>query len=213
MAKQLIYTGSVIKSDEALRIGLVNAVYPQAELMNQAMSLATAIAKNAPIAVAKAKECINKEYDMEAREAISYENTKFGECFNTTDQKNGMAAFLNKEKFTLKENKHNCITKTFIDMKICVIGTGTMGSGVVQAFAQAGMPVVMKSRSQASLDKAMARISKGLARLVEKGKMEQSAMDQVIANITPTTDYAQFADADLVIEAAVEEMSLKKTFC
>lgn len=95
-------------------------------------------------------------------------------------------------------------------MKICVIGTGTMGSGVVQAFAQAGMPVVMKSRSQASLDKAMARISKGLARLVEKGKMEQSAMDQVIANITPTTDYAQFADADLVIEAAVEEMSLKK---
>lgn len=98
-------------------------------------------------------------------------------------------------------------------MKICVIGTGTMGSGVVQAFAQAGMPVVMKSRSQASLDKAMARISKGLARLVEKGKMEQSAMDQVIANITPTTDYAQFADADLVIEAAVEEMSLKKTFC
>lgn len=102
MAKQLIYTGSVIKSDEALRIGLVNAVYPQAELMNQAMALATAIAKNAPIAVAKAKECINKEYDMEAREAISYENIKFGECFNTTDQKNGMAAFLNKEKFTFE---------------------------------------------------------------------------------------------------------------
>lgn len=95
-------------------------------------------------------------------------------------------------------------------MKICVIGTGTMGSGVVQAFAQAGMPVVMKSRSQASLDKAVARITKGLARLVEKGKMEQSAMDQVLANITPTTDYSLFADADLVIEAAVEEMSLKK---
>ena len=52
-------------------------------------------------------------------------------------------------------------------MKICVIGTGTMGSGVVQAFAQAGMPVVMKSRSQASLDKAMALIAKGLNRLVE----------------------------------------------
>lgn len=95
-------------------------------------------------------------------------------------------------------------------MKICVIGTGTMGSGVVQAFAQAGMPVVMKSRSQASLDKAVARITKGLARLVEKGKIEQSAMDQVLANITPTTDYSLFADADLVIEAAVEEMSLKK---
>ena len=54
-------------------------------------------------------------------------------------------------------------------MKTYVIGTGTMGAGVVQAFAQAGMPVVMKSRTQASLDKAMAKINKGLARLVEKG--------------------------------------------
>lgn len=95
-------------------------------------------------------------------------------------------------------------------MKICVIGTGTMGAGVVQAFAQAGMPVVMKSRSQASLDKAVAKISKGLARLVEKGKMEQAAMDATMANITTTVDYNDFKDADLVIEAASEEMNMKK---
>ena len=95
-------------------------------------------------------------------------------------------------------------------MKICGIGTGTMGSGVVQAFAQAGMQVVVKSRSQASLDKAVARISKGLAKLVEKGKMEQAAMDATLANISTTTEYSQLADADLVIEAAVEEMELKK---
>jgi len=95
-------------------------------------------------------------------------------------------------------------------MKIYVIGTGTMGAGVVQAFAQAGMNVVMKSRSQASLDKALAKINKGLARLVEKGKMEQAAMDAVLANITGTTDYATFADADLVIEAASEDMNMKK---
>lgn len=95
-------------------------------------------------------------------------------------------------------------------MKTYVIGTGTMGAGVVQAFAQAGMPVVMKSRTQASLDKAMAKISKGLARLVEKGKMEQAVMDGVLANISTTTDYAAFADADLVIEAASEDMGMKK---
>ena len=95
-------------------------------------------------------------------------------------------------------------------MKICVIGTGTMGSGVVQAFAQANMPVVMKSRTQASLDKAVVRISKSLAKLVEKGKITQEYMDATMNNITPTTDYATFADADLVIEAAVEEMHLKK---
>ena len=95
-------------------------------------------------------------------------------------------------------------------MKICVIGTGTMGSGIVQSFAQAGMPVVMKSRSEASNDKAIARISKSLAKLVEKGKVNQEYMDATLANITPTTDYAMCADADLVIEAAVETMDLKK---
>ncbi|MBQ7690678.1 MAG: 3-hydroxybutyryl-CoA dehydrogenase [Muribaculaceae bacterium] len=94
-------------------------------------------------------------------------------------------------------------------MKICVIGTGTMAKGIVKAFA-AKMPVVMKSRTQASLDKAMASINKGFAKLVEKEKITQAAMDAMLANISTTTDYATFADADLVIEAAVEDMQLKK---
>ncbi|MBR1785449.1 MAG: 3-hydroxybutyryl-CoA dehydrogenase [Bacteroidales bacterium] len=94
-------------------------------------------------------------------------------------------------------------------MKICIIGTGTMAKGIVKAFA-AKMPVVMKSRTQASLDKAMATIAKGYGKLVEKGKMTQEAVDALLANISTTTDYATFADADLVIEAAVEEMQLKK---
>ena len=94
-------------------------------------------------------------------------------------------------------------------MKIYVIGTGTMAKGIVKAFA-AKMPVVMKSRTQASLDKAMASIEKGYAKLVEKGKMTEEAKAAILANITTTTDYATFADADLVIEAAVEDMALKK---
>ena len=98
MAKQLIYTGKAIKADEALRIGLVNAVVPQAELMDKAMELANQIAANAPLAVKAAKKCINEEYDMTADEAIMNESVIFGRCFLTEDQKNGMAAFLNKQK-------------------------------------------------------------------------------------------------------------------
>lgn len=94
-------------------------------------------------------------------------------------------------------------------MKICVIGTGTMAKGIVKAFA-AQMPVVMKSRTQASLDKAMGSIAKSYSKLVEKGKLAQEAVDAILANISTTTDYASFADADLVIEAAVENMQLKK---
>lgn len=98
MAKQLIYTGKAIKADEALRIGLVNEVVSQADLMSRAMEIATQIATNAPLAVKAAKLCINMEYDMDVDEAIIYENGIFGRCFLTEDQKNGMKAFLEKGK-------------------------------------------------------------------------------------------------------------------
>ena len=93
--------------------------------------------------------------------------------------------------------------------KVSVIGTGTMGVGIVQAFAQAGRQVMMKSRSEASNAKALAKISKSLSKLVEKGKMQQEEMDSILANIIPTTDYNAIADSDLIIEAAVEQMDLK----
>ncbi len=99
MAKQLIYTGKPIKADEALRIGLVNAVVPRAELMDKAMEIATQIAANAPLAVKAAKLCINEEYDMDADAAIQNESVIFGRCFATEDQKQGMKAFLEKGKY------------------------------------------------------------------------------------------------------------------
>ncbi|MBO7610052.1 MAG: enoyl-CoA hydratase/isomerase family protein [Muribaculaceae bacterium] len=98
MAKELIYTGRAIRSDEALRIGLVNAVYEQAELMDKAHEMAARMIANAPIAIAYAKKCINESYDLNADEAIELENEQFGLCFTTADQKEGMDAFLNKRK-------------------------------------------------------------------------------------------------------------------
>ncbi len=95
-AKEMIYTGKVIRADEALRIGLVNAVYEPEELMPKAMEMAAMMLKNAPVAIRLAKQSINEGYDLDADAAIAHENTLFGKCFATKDQKEGMDAFLNK---------------------------------------------------------------------------------------------------------------------
>ena len=97
-AKEMIYTGKVIRADEALRVGLVNAIYEPEELMDKALEMAQAIATKAPLAVQKAKQSINEGYDLNADQAIELENRLFGECFATTDQKEGMAAFLEKRR-------------------------------------------------------------------------------------------------------------------
>lgn len=97
-AKEMIYTGKVIRADEALRIGLVNAVYEPEELMDKAMEMAAMMLKNAPVAIKLAKQSINEGYDLDADEAIALENRLFGQCFATADQKEGMEAFLNKRK-------------------------------------------------------------------------------------------------------------------
>ena len=103
MAKQMIYTAMNIKADEAFRIGLVNAVYPKEELMAQAEKMAATIAKNAPIAVRNCKKAINEGLDADMDEAIVIEEKLFGACFETEDQKYGMAFFLDKNKEKAKE--------------------------------------------------------------------------------------------------------------
>ena len=98
MAKQLIYTARNIKAEQAKEIGLVNAVYPQEELMEQAKKLAANIAANAPIAVRNCKKAINDGLDANMDDAIVIEEKLFGDCFETEDQKAAMANFLEKDK-------------------------------------------------------------------------------------------------------------------
>ena len=111
MAKQLIYTARNIKADEAYRIGLVNQVV-KAEtneagevtvsakdaLMAAALKMAKGIAANAPIAVRNCKKAINEGLQVNMDEAIVIEEKLFGDCFETQDQKAGMANFLEKDK-------------------------------------------------------------------------------------------------------------------
>jgi 3-hydroxybutyryl-CoA dehydrogenase len=93
--------------------------------------------------------------------------------------------------------------------KVGVVGCGLMGHGISQICAQAGWDVVVCETDQGALDKGIGKIEKQLARAVEKGKMEQSDADAVRARITPTLEYGDLADSDIVIEAITEDLDQK----
>lgn len=104
-AKELLYTTSKIRAEEALRLGLVNAVYPQNQLMDECIKMAEKIAQNAPIAVRATKKAINEGIHLDMDTAIGIEAELFGSCFETLDQKNAMKAFIEKLKPAPFENK------------------------------------------------------------------------------------------------------------
>lgn len=97
-AMQMILTGKPIDAAEALRIGLVNAIYPPEELLTASMDLAGAIAANAPLAVQAAKRAIRAGADAHLEKGVRVESRLFAECFDTQDQKDAMEAFLEKRQ-------------------------------------------------------------------------------------------------------------------
>lgn len=120
MAKQMIYTARNIKAADAYRIGLVNEVYSaevdadgnvvksaQEVMLAAAQKMAATIAKNAPIAVRNCKKAINDGLDADMDQAVAIEEKLFGDCFETEDQKYGMAFFLDKNKEKVKDPFQN----------------------------------------------------------------------------------------------------------
>ena len=94
--------------------------------------------------------------------------------------------------------------------KVGVVGCGSMGSGIAQLCAQSGYQVVVSEINDELLKKGLASIDKTLARSVEKGRISQQDKDAVISRIKGTTNTKDFSDCDLVIEAAIENLDLKK---
>jgi len=104
MAKELIYTGRMIRAAEAKEIGLANKVVPPEELMAEVMNLAKEIASKGQVSVRLAKAAINRGMDVDINSALSIEADAFGLCFASSDQKEGMRAFVDKRKPEFKGN-------------------------------------------------------------------------------------------------------------
>jgi 3-hydroxybutyryl-CoA dehydrogenase len=93
--------------------------------------------------------------------------------------------------------------------KVGVVGCGLMGHGIAQICSEAGWEVVVREIDQSKLDGGIAKIEKQLGRAVEKGKVERADADSVRERITPTLEYSDLGDCDLVIEAITEDLDAK----
>ena len=93
--------------------------------------------------------------------------------------------------------------------KVGVVGAGTMGNGIAQVFAAAGYDVLMRDIKEEFVARGLSTIKKNLDRMVSRNKMTAEAKDATLANIHTTTELAPFADRDLIVEAALEEVNLK----
>ena len=94
--------------------------------------------------------------------------------------------------------------------KVVVIGGGTMGLDIAHTFARSGNQVIVREISEEFANKAKDRLVASLEKLVAKGKMDEAKKNEILGNMTFTTDLALAADADLVVEAAVENLDVKK---
>ena len=90
-----------------------------------------------------------------------------------------------------------------------VVGTGLMASGIAEVAAKAGNEVILRGRSEASIKRAKAAVEKSLGRAVSKGKMEQSAADEILGRITTTLEFSDLAEVDVVIEGVAEDLAVK----
>ena len=94
--------------------------------------------------------------------------------------------------------------------KIGVLGTGTMGAGIIQVLAQNGYEVVLRARRQTSVDKGLATVEKNLDKMIKKEKITEADKAEIMGRVQGSTDISIVKDADLIIEAATEDAEARK---
>ncbi len=235
----VIVTGDPVPADKALASGILDHIV-DGDLLEGALAFATSlVAEGKPrrrirdmkaeaspdifenyeksiarrargyLAPFKCIESVRASVEMDFDEAMTNERNIFIECMNSPQSQGQRHMFFaereaNKVPDVPKDTPVRPINSAGI------VGAGTMGGGIAMNFANVGIAVTMVEVSQEGLDKGLAIIEKNYAATVKKGRMSQADMDTRLSLITGTLDYADFANVDIVIEAAFEGMDLKK---
>ena len=160
-------------------------------------------------APAQIVKCVRAAVNESYRDALKTERRLFNECkASTHSQAQRHLFFAEREVSKIPDVPK---TTPVRDIKsVAVIGAGTMGGGITMNFVNAGIPVTVLEVDREGLDRGLGVIRKNYAAAVDKGRMTQAQLEQAMEMISPATDYAGVAGADLVIEAVFENMDVKK---
>jgi 3-hydroxyacyl-CoA dehydrogenase len=162
--------------------------------------------KLAPMAII---DCIEAACTMPLAEGLAYETKRINQL-SADPQHAALKYVFFAERQARKIPDMPKDTLPLHIRKVAIVGSGTMGGGIAMVFANAGFDVLVLDISEEALAKGLATVRKNYAISVERGSMLEPRADAAIARITGTTRYEDFADADLVIEAASEKMELKR---
>jgi 3-hydroxyacyl-CoA dehydrogenase len=160
----------------------------------------------APVAAIAAVEAATK---VPFAEGVETENKLFVECLFSDQSKAMIHAFFG-EREVAKIPDVPKETAVIPVNSVAVVGAGTMGGGIAMAFANAGIPVLLRETDQAALDKGLSTIRKNYETSVKRGRFTTQFVEERLKLITPTLSYDDFGKVDMVVEAVFEGMALKK---
>jgi 3-hydroxyacyl-CoA dehydrogenase len=154
-------------------------------------------------------ETVAASITMKFEDGLKFERERFIHLIQTSESKSLRHAFF-AERLASKIPDVPADTPTRAIKRAAIIGAGTMGGGIAMNFVNAGIPVTLLETKQEALDKGIATIRKNYENTMKKGKLTPEKFEQRVGLISGTLNYADIADADIVVEAVFEDMAVKE---
>lgn len=191
--------------DLQFRIGDREAGIAACKAMRATLAKAARGARAPYAAVDAIEACITMDFDAGSRREIEL----FAECVLSIESRAMRYLFFaEREAAKVPDVPKSAATRPI--ERAAVVGAGTMGGGIAMAYANAGIPVLLKDVDQATVERGMAVIRRNYESTLSKGKLTAAGMAQTLSLISPTTSYDGFGEADIVVEAVFESLALKK---
>ncbi len=154
-------------------------------------------------------KCVEAAVTLPYAESVKRENELFMTCMASTESKAQRHLFFaDREISKIPDVPKDTPTRSI--EKVAIVGGGTMGGGIAMNFVNVGMPVQLKEINQEALDRGLSIIRGNYEVAVKNGRLSEAQLEKNMAMIDGTLDYADIAEADIVIEAVFENMALKK---